>query len=238
MLPFAHIDRLRMAELASVLPHLPPGARILEVGAGSGRQALALQQAGFEVAAIDLPSSDYADNHVFPVADYDGARFPYGDASFDVVFSSNVLEHVPDLAAMHAEIRRVLARDGQCFHILPTHRWRFWTSLAAFPAAVRDLVMARSGRQLERALRHGVRAFVQKRHGERGNALTELYYFRPAWWRRNFVKNGFAIVRETPARLFYTGEALLGERLSMERRGKLSSVLGSACVMFQLRATR
>lgn len=76
---------------------------------------------------------------------------------------------------------------------------------------------------------------MQKRHGERGNALTELYYFRPAWWRRNFREHGFTIVREAPAGLFYTGEALLGPRLTMARRRGLARMLGSACVMFQLR---
>jgi len=234
-LPFGHIDELRLAELQAVLPLVRRGARILELGAGSGRQAVELQRLGFDVAAIDLATSDYADNRVFPVVDYDGVRIPFAARSFDVVFSSNVLEHVPDLPAMHAEIRRVLDVGGECFHILPTANWRFWTSIAAFPGALRDLAAARTGRQLKRAIRRGVRAFVQKRHGERGTAVSELWYFRPAWWRRNFHENGFMIVREAPAGLFYTGESLLGPRLPMARRRSAARVLGSSCVMFQLR---
>src|SRR5947209_11348418 len=116
-----------MLELETILPLFPSGARILEIGGGTGSQALELSRRGFKVTAIDLASSAYAAHRVFPIIDYDGATIPLPEASVDVVFSSNVLEHVPDLARMHAEIRRVLAPHGKCIHVLPTHVWRFWT---------------------------------------------------------------------------------------------------------------
>src|SRR5262249_61191740 len=112
MFSYAHLDELRRAEIDGIVSLFPPRARVLEVGAGSGRQARELERRGFQVTAVELPDSNYAAHRVFPIVDYDGAVIPLPDASVDVVFSSNVLEHVPDLARLHAEIRRVLAPGG------------------------------------------------------------------------------------------------------------------------------
>lgn len=49
---------------------------------------------------------------------------------------------------------------------------------------------------------------LQHRHGERGNIFTELWLFRQEWWRRNFQENGFAIIRDKPMGIFYTGNAV------------------------------
>jgi SAM-dependent methyltransferase len=234
-LKFDHINAIRAAELEQVLPLLRPGMRILELGSGSGRQALELQRLGHEVEAVDLPSSNYAAERLFPITDYDGRTLPYADGVFDLVFSSNVLEHVADLAGMHREIRRVLAPGGECIHILPTTAWRFWTTLSAFPTALRELASARSGSQLSRAIRHAGRAVLQKPHGERGNVVSEFWYFRPGWWRRHFQANGFEIVSDRPVRIFYTGEMLFGLELDVGTRRRLSRYLGSSTHLFRLR---
>ena len=142
MFSYEHLDALRAAEIDKVVPFVPLGAHILEVGAGTGKQSLELLRRGFDVTAIEIADSSYAAHRVFPIIDYDGITIPLPDASVDVVFSSNVLEHVPDLARMHAEIRRVLKPGGQCIHVLPTHGWRFWTTLACVPDAVVSLAAA------------------------------------------------------------------------------------------------
>jgi len=96
-------------ELARLREHLPSSGRVLDFGAGAGQQALRLQEMGLEVHAVDLESSQYLKKRVFDVRNYDGQALPFPDVHFDLVVSSNVLEHVPDLSRMHAEIRRVLA---------------------------------------------------------------------------------------------------------------------------------
>ena len=82
-----------------------------------------------------IPDSNYAQARVFPIIDYDGRHIPFDDASFDIVFSSNVMEHICDLHQTNREIQRVLRPDGYCVHVMPTHIWRFWTTLSAFPTA-------------------------------------------------------------------------------------------------------
>jgi SAM-dependent methyltransferase len=250
MFSYEHLDALRAAEIERVVPFFPAGARVLEIGAGTGKQALELRRRGFVVTAIEIADSNYATHRLFPIVDYDGLTIPLPDASTDVVFSSNVLEHVPDLARMHREIRRVLTPGGKCVHVLPTHAWRFWTTLAGYPDALVYLVAGLPellpqglprGRELRRlgtAWYRTARAVggrcLPRRHGERGNVISELWLFHPRWWRRNFCENGFTVVHDEPMDLFYTGNMLLGPHLALSQRGRLAHMLGSACHLFEL----
>ena len=254
MFSLRHLDTLRLAEIDKVLPLFPPGAKILEIGAGTGQQALELQRLGFDVTAIEVPVSNYAENRVYPIIDYDGVHIPLPAGGGDVVFSSNVLEHVADLENMHSEIRRVLKPAGICIHILPTHAWRFWTTLMSYPDAALSVASAmpellprakleasevgRLRQAWYKTIRHFVSGCLPRRHGERGNVFSELWLFHPRWWRNNFQKNGFTVVNDQPSGLFYTGHMVLGARLSLAQRARLAPWLGSACQIFRLKPLR
>jgi SAM-dependent methyltransferase len=253
MFSYEYLDVLRAAEIEKVIPFFPPGARVLEIGAGTGKQALELRRRGFEVTAIEMADSSYASHRLFPIIDYDGRTIPLPDASVDVVFSSNVLEHVPDLTRMHAEIRRVLMTGGKCVHVLPTHGWRFWTTLAGYPDALVYLLdglpqlaphglprtpeLRRLGTAWYRTARSVAGRCMPRRHGELGNVVSELWLFHPGWWRRNFRAHGFRVIHDEPVGLFYTGNMLLGRHLSLAQRRRLADLLGSACHLFELTAT-
>jgi hypothetical protein len=75
---------------------------------------------------------------------------------------------------------------------------------------------------------------IQRRHGERGNVISEIWLFRPEWWRRNFRGHGFTVDQDEPMGLFYTGNALFGSHLDLDRRARLANTLGSACHLFKL----
>jgi SAM-dependent methyltransferase len=205
-----------------------------------------VRRLGYAVEAIEIPDSNYNQDRLFPITDYDGRHIPFPDASFDVVFSSNVLEHVRDLDQLEGEIKRVLRPGGICVHVLPTHRWRFWTTLSAFPAAFQKVAAMRAELRpsrgvgaffaaLGRALRTLFSPFFPSRHGETGNALSELWLFHPRRWRRHFRAAGFEIVRDDPMGLHYTGHLVLGDRRSLAQRRLMANRYGSACHLFELR---
>jgi SAM-dependent methyltransferase len=251
MFSVSHLNDLRMFEIERVVRFIEPGARVLEIGAGTGKQAAEIAVRGFEIEAIEIPSSNYVSERMFKITDYDGRTIPFGDRSFDVVFSSNVLEHVPDLVRLHSEIRRVLRPGGYCLHVLPTHSWRFWTILSTFPDAP-VTVFASSPSLMPRpsfgrseirrlsatwfnVMKHCARPFFQPRHGERGNLISEIWLFRPGWWKKNFAQNHFEVVFDEPMGLFYTGNMLFGSRWSFESRERAANFLGSACHIFKIR---
>ena len=59
-----HLEAIRTYELGIVLDMLPPRGRVLEIGGGTGWQARALENRGYDVSAIDIASSNYRANRV------------------------------------------------------------------------------------------------------------------------------------------------------------------------------
>lgn len=251
MFSIDHLNMLRSAETDFLVSYLFKGARILEIGAGTGQQASDLATQGFDVVAIERYDSQYSGHRLFPIVNYDGRNIPFEDRSFDIVFTSNVLEHVEDLVQMNKEIRRVLKPPGYAVHIMPTHAWRFWTTLSAAPAALacvwnlrteivprRFFSRSEAGRLVRvwsRIARHLAAPLAQRRHGERGNIISELWLFHPNWWRRNFRENGFELISDEPMGLFYTGHMVFAKKWPLEKRARLARTLGSASHLFKIR---
>lgn len=209
-----HLESLRTEELKQVLEECGNKRKILEVGAGAGWQSRILSDNGYEVSAIDIVDTNYKDEQIFNVIDYDGYIIPFDDNSFDIVFSSNVLEHIPHVIKFQKEIKRVLKDDGICIHLLPSSNWVFWTNIAEIfrkfkPASV---------------------------HGEIANStFTELYYFSKSYWDKLFINSGFKVFKYKKNNLFYTGGSLMDYRWSVEKRKSLSKVLGSSCHFYILK---
>jgi SAM-dependent methyltransferase len=251
---FLHV--LRQYELGRVLHCFPKrpidvACRTLEIGAGTGYQARYLSEQGYTVTAIDLESSAYREERVYPIIEYDGRRIPAPDASFQVVFSSNVLEHVRDISPFLDEMRRVMAPNAYAIHILPTPAWRFWTVLSHYAWLLKRFwrfffptsSMSTSSKDAlfqgpdRSSVRYIVKSLFPQRHGERGNVFTELYFFSTFWWNRQFKACGYEVVDSAALGIFYTGSLAFGDILSISCRQRLAKVLGSACRVYVLRAT-
>jgi SAM-dependent methyltransferase len=233
---------------------LPTGGKVMELGGGDGLQARVLADAGFDVTSIDIGSRNTRGELLFPVSDYDGRTIPFGDGTFDAVFSSNVLEHIPDLANSLAEIRRVLKVGGVAVHILPTPIWRFWTTLTHYPWLVRRTLLRHKETPLSvtSTTDHAAPGAAGPRsrwkvwlsalalgfapHGEYPNAIAELYYFRKHTWERTFAASGFEVASYSPTGLFYSGHLLFAP-LPISTRRALARFLGSSCAIFVTRAS-
>jgi SAM-dependent methyltransferase len=112
-------DPWKVAERKAFRDRLAPGARVLEIGAGTGHDSAYFREEGFTAVATDLPPvnvehcrSKGIEAHVM---DFLHLSFPAG--SFDAVYAMNCLLHVPnrDLPAVLEAIRAVLRPGGLFF---------------------------------------------------------------------------------------------------------------------------
>lgn len=221
---------------------------ILEIGSGTGFQLNILREYSSKAVGIDVKSSAYQEK-VSDIIIYDGQNIPFPDSSFDVVFSSNVLEHIKNINQFHNEVKRVLKKNGICIHILPSHYWRFWTSLFHYPwvfyllmhtvfqlSVKSDNKSSKDNKQKAISFSKAFRmAVAPRRHGERGNFMTEIYYFHPIWWKKNFIENGWNVENVFQTGLFYWSHDLFRFKISIPYRQALSKYFGSACYSYILR---
>lgn len=185
---------------------------LLEIGTGSGAIAshFGTAEAGrFAVRAIDVADQRHAvEGYEFSL--YDGVRVPAADASFDVVVSNHVIEHVGGREAQAAhlrEIARVLRPAGVAYLATPS-RWQFMEphfrlpGLSWVPRGWRDAYVraARRGdrydcdpmshRELEQAVRsagmeymnRNAEALLALRDAEGTRGLAALATRLPAAW--------------------------------------------------------
>ena len=244
--PDSCLIRLRRAELECARPYFEHAARVLEIGGGSGYQASILKSWGCQVTSIDITrAANECSYH--PVCIYDGVRIPAGRDQFDIVFSSNVLEHVERLPELLRDTDRVLKPMGLAIHILPTSSWRLWTSLTHYPHLVKVLLglpfakdRTNDAGPAHTALKkYGFSDFVRRvifapPHGIHSSAIGELYYFRKSHWSRLFKENGFDSIQTTFTGVYYSGNVLI-PTLSIKTRKRLSTLAGSSTCMFILK---
>ncbi len=103
------------------------GKRVLEVGAGTGRDSLRLVDAGAEVFLLDYAEQSLRmikelakkdGKRVFLIK-ADGVTLPFKDGSFGVVFHQGLLEHFRDPVPLLRENHRVLTGGGICLVDVP-----------------------------------------------------------------------------------------------------------------------
>ena len=100
----------------AILDIAGPTARILEVGAGTGRISIPLLQRGIDLIGCDLSAKMLKRlQEKFPsarIARADASTLPFPTASFDAVLTAHVLHLVPSWREALREFRRVLRPGG------------------------------------------------------------------------------------------------------------------------------
>lgn len=163
-------------------------ADVLELGAGWCDFANQVRARRVVAMDIDDTVSESADAHVEAVVGdcTDLSRFP--DGSFDVVFASNLLEHLQrdDTSRLLAESRRVLRPGGRLMLMQPNFRldpgryFDDFTHVAIFTDQSLPDYLVSEGWAIEKVLAR----FLPLTMKSRGSALT----FLVPWYLRSPVK--------------------------------------------------
>jgi SAM-dependent methyltransferase len=109
-----------------LLGEVRPGDRALDLGCGAGDFTAALVSVGARAVGVEVaeaamerargrhPSLDF---RLVPI---DGV-LPFEDNAFDLIWASEVIEHVADTARWLSEVRRVLVPAGRLLVTTPSH---------------------------------------------------------------------------------------------------------------------
>ena len=114
-LPIGFLDEF----LGYISPDLTPGSRVLDAGAGEGRNTPLLEATGARVSACDASLHGLRKLHAafdasLGCAQCDLSALPLQDGVFDFVLLTDVIETLPDPDSALAEPGRVSSAAGCC----------------------------------------------------------------------------------------------------------------------------
>ncbi|WP_313404643.1 class I SAM-dependent methyltransferase [Aeromicrobium sp.] len=173
------------------------GAWVLDVGGGPGYFAQGFRGSGARYTALDADAGELSglgDPEPGSVLG-SGMDLPFADGSFDITYSSNVLEHVPDPWRMADEMVRV-TRPGGLVFLSYTLWWGPWGGHETAPWHY--LGGHRAARRYERKHGHPPKnvfgaslfpvtaaagiAWSRQREGVEVLAVMPRYLPRWSWW--------------------------------------------------------
>jgi len=201
--------------------------KALELGCGSGKHSKHLAHFCKKLIALEFNEVSLIDQSndkvTFVLGDaQDLSRF--NDAEFDLVFSSNLLEHLSDLDRCLSECARVIRENGLIIHTVPNRMWKVFFLLLYYPNLIKTVfshVLLK--RKLDRANDFKIskpkldlnlkplenrpslrKLLLPKPHGISCSHYREFRNWAQSWWIKNFEKNGLEVV-DTVRLPFYFG---------------------------------
>ena len=217
-----YLHGIRTREFHALFGRCPDGAidEALELGAGDGFVSTLLADKCGKLVATDFNADRLShcqrEGVTYQTCDAEAVGEHFDEGRFDLVFSSNLLEHLPDCARALRGIHRVLTDDGITVHCVPNRWWKLATLLLHVPnksAKFVDRVLG--GKLFHRAkrprgggsastrnnpkIRRRRRFFLAKLlvpriHGVSRTTVREFIAFGRKRWLRRFESAGFRVL--------------------------------------------
>ena len=128
------LDRRLQVMFDDLLSHIDlRGRRLLDAGSGTGFFSAAAQRRGAHVTAVDIGPMLLVEARrkgVERVVVSDVGRLCFPEGAFDVVISSECIEHTPSPRRSVLELARVLRPGGTLVLTCPNRTWRWSCTLA------------------------------------------------------------------------------------------------------------
>ena len=230
---YFHRRALEMQSYVDLMPETKD-MRILELGCGIGYQSAMLAKISKSVVATDLPNESIVDHApgmeaaaqlhkhlaienvtLIPCSAED---LPFEDSSMDMVFSSHVLEHIPNQQKALNEIYRVLKPGGYHVCIVPVRFEKLYAFISFYSYLVKASLMqikkiffkdeeniANSSNSLKKKDSNPslLRSFpFPPPHGYSNHFLAECKEWGCSIWRRKIMMdNKFKVVHQSTTQI-------------------------------------
>ena len=218
-------ELIRNEELSTALNVFPKekNLEILEIGGRDGFQASIISKKGYNVTSIDIKPSL---PQFYLVQKGNITKLNFKDNSFDLIFSSNMLQEIHNINEAFMEMKRVLKKDGTIVHIVPSSWWSLITNFWHYCFIPKYLIKSKRFQNLinsdlknndknsenleEKSVnsKKNLKQLFFHPLGVNTSFIHEIFYFSNFYWKKLFKQNGFKVTNKKNCPYYYSGYAV------------------------------
>ena len=244
--------KIRNDELTTALKLFPSdkNLKVLEIGGRDGYQAELISKKGYNVTSIDI---NPLFPQFYPVQKGDITKLNFEDDSFDIIYSSNMLQEIQHIEESFIEMKRVLKKDGVIIHIVPSSWWSLITNFWHYCLIPKYLIKSNKFKKIFNS-KKVTNIDIQNNKQENKNSksttnlkklffhplgtntsfIHEIFYFSKFYWKKLFKKNGFKMINEKNCPYFYSAYSVFDFKF-LNFRKFLASLGITSCYCFVLK---
>jgi ubiquinone/menaquinone biosynthesis C-methylase UbiE len=213
---------IRKNELNTVLEILTnqKNLEILEIGGRDGYQANMISDKGHNVTSIDI-NPIYPQFHTVQKGTIHQLNFK--ENSFDIIYSSNMLQEIQNIEESFTEMKRVLKKNGIIIHIVPSSWWSVITNFWHYCIIPKYLIKSNKFKKFFnsnlkevkieqknsiKSSRKNLKKLFFHPLGRNTSFIHEILYFSKIYWKKLFEKNGFKIMDQKNCPYFYSAYSI------------------------------
>lgn len=183
----------------------------IEIGAGDGYQSKLLLNLVTKLVCTELNNERLllSDNQNIQFRHIDAENIDkfYPSQTFDFIYSSNLLEHIPNVNATLQGLYKIATSNSISVHILPNSMWSFLHVLLHYPNIIISKylkLLKLNDLKKNKYFNNNIKSANKKRtkisaivlpkpHGVSKNCFVELFYFNRRTWIKIFSQNHFRV---------------------------------------------
>ena len=174
--------------------------KILEIGSGDGYMASVLKKKSWNIIASDPNPRKPMKTYVYRMKG-DNILFP--NDYFDIIFSSNVLEHIYNLPQVFLEMKRVLKNTGIMIHTIPTSFCAVMTYLINPIAYIRNILLIPL-KLMPISKLNPIYILYLWGHGTSKSVFHSFFNWRKSRWIKIFNENGLKVINSIRVQLLHS----------------------------------
>ena len=216
-LVYLHSIRKEEIDIAFSTYNLKQFDNALELGAGDGYQSKMILKYCKKITCTELNSErliiNKIDNIKYKICDAEIIDSYFDKNQFDLVFSSNMFEHLPNPINALNGIKKILTKDGIAILIMPSPFWSICHIFLYYPVTLFNVIKRRlfnkkniikskkkinteNNLKLKKIKRFSLLDLIKwpHPHGVSKSHFKELLYFKKKSWVNMYIDSGYEVI--------------------------------------------